>query len=73
MQPGALDAVVKDGVLDTKNPPAEMTPPCVLVDFVPNFFLAKTESLLKLQWDNNLKVNNEYYNLSVLNNSSSGW
>jgi len=35
---------------------SDMGPPCVLVDFVPNFFLARTDSLLKLQWDNNLKV-----------------
>eukprot|EP00026_Physarum_polycephalum_P005593 Phypoly_transcript_05628.p1 GENE.Phypoly_transcript_05628~~Phypoly_transcript_05628.p1 ORF type:complete len:606 (-),score=86.45 Phypoly_transcript_05628:21-1838(-) len=30
--------------------------PCVMVEFVPNFFLARTDTLLKLQWDNNLKV-----------------
>ena len=35
---------------------SDMGPPCVLVDFVPNFFLARTDSLLRLQWDNNLKV-----------------
>jgi len=38
---------------------SDMGPPCVLVDFVPHFFLARTESLLKLQWDTNLKSGEE--------------
>lgn len=29
---------------------------CYLVDFVPNFFLAKTKTLLSLMWDNRLKA-----------------
>ena len=30
--------------------------PCEVVDFVPNFFLARTETLMNLQWHNGLKV-----------------
>ena len=29
---------------------------CGIVDFVPNFFLARTETLMNLQWHNELKV-----------------
>eukprot|EP00744_Colponema_vietnamica_P006946 GILI01010031.1.p1 GENE.GILI01010031.1~~GILI01010031.1.p1 ORF type:complete len:801 (-),score=63.74 GILI01010031.1:289-2499(-) len=47
---------LKDGVLTQKPPTTSEQAGCVAVDLVPNFFAARTSSLLRVKWDPAFKL-----------------